>query len=381
MKRIVNSIKLCRKVIILGCNDIASRNTVAENLSGQETSQRVVFGAGLRHSIGDELDRLGCSRALILSTPEQSNAALDIAGMLGKKAAGVFSGAAMHTPVQVTEDALVHANAVAADCYVAVGGGSTTGLGKALALRTDLPQLVVPTTYAGSEATPILGQTEGGKKTTLKDPKVLPEVIIYDPELVVTLPKAMSATSGLNAIAHAAEALYAKDRTAQSTQLAIDGINALVAALPLVLANPFDVAAREQSLRGAWACGAVLGQVGMALHHKLCHTLGGSFDLPHAPTHAAVLPHAVAYNAVAVPELLAPITAAMGGGKPGLALWSFAGKIGTQISLRELGLKESDLARAAEIAISNPYWNPRPLTTEGIRGLLSDAWSGTAPAN
>ncbi len=344
-------------------------------------AQKVRFGAGLRHSIAGELEEIGRFRALVLSTPEQSGIALDLAGDLGSRAAGVFSRAAMHTPVEVTEEALAHARSVEADCFVAVGGGSTTGLGKALALRTGLSQIVVPTTYAGSEATPILGQTEGGVKSTLIDPAILPDVVIYDPELAVTLPKQLSATSGLNAMAHAAEALYAKDRTEETNKLAIEGIRAFAKSLPEVLENPGSLAAREETLRGAWACGAVLGRVGMALHHKLCHTLGGSFDLPHAQTHAVVLSHAIAYNAVAVPELLAPIQEVLGREGPGRAIWDFAGSIGAPQSLKELGMAEGDLDRAAKLAVQNPYWNPRDVTLDGLRALLQDAWSGAAPGS
>lgn len=341
--------------------------------------QIVRFGAGARHGLADELRALGLKRALILSTPQQSDMALDLAQGLGPLAAGVFTRAAMHTPVEVTEEALAHAETVRADCLVAVGGGSTTGLGKAIALRTDLPQIVIPTTYAGSEATPILGQTENGLKTTLTDARVLPEVVIYDPELVVTLPPAMTVTSALNAMAHAAEALYARDRDAESTALATEGLTAFAEGLPRVVAAPGDLAAREATLRGAWACGTVLGRVGMALHHKLCHTLGGSFGLPHAETHAVILPHAIAYNAPAVGALLAPVTGIFGGDRPGRSLWDFAGRMGAPRALRDLGLAEAALDRAAEIATQNPYWNPREVTREGIRALLQQAWSGEAP--
>jgi alcohol dehydrogenase class IV len=182
-----------------------------------------------------------------------------------------------------------------------VGGGSTTGLGKAIALATGLDQIVVPTTYAGSEMTPILGQTERGVKTTQRSPAILPEVVIYDVDLTLTLPPALTATSGLNAIAHAVEALYAQDRNPIVSLMAEEGIAALARSLPVLVDAASDLAARSDALYGAWLCGACLGAVGMALHHKLCHTLGGSFDLPHAETHAVVLPHAVAYNSAAAP--------------------------------------------------------------------------------
>lgn len=348
-------------------------------MTGLAKYQRVLFGVGVRNTVADEVRRLGCSRALILSTPPKSSSALDLAAALNDMSAGVFSRAAMHTPVEVTEDALRHVQEINADCIVAIGGGSTTGLGKAIAHRTGLPQIVIPTTYAGSEATPILGQTEDGVKTTLTDRKVLPEVILYDPELVATLPVGMTVTSALNAMAHAAEALYARDKSEDSNQLAIDGLTSFVKSLPKVLQDPEDLAAREETQRGAWACGAVLGRVGMALHHKLCHTLGGSFDLPHAETHAIILPHAIHYNAQAVPGLLAPLTDLLDGSSPGMALWQFAKSMGAPLALRVLGLQVQDLDRVVEIATRNPYWNPREVTADGIRALLEKAWTGEAP--
>ena len=348
-------------------------------MTGLAKYQRVLFGVGSRNTVADEVRRLGCSRALILSTPPQSSSALDLAAALNDMSAGVFSRTAMHTPVEVTENALRHVQEINADCLIAIGGGSTTGLGKAIAHRTGLPQIVIPTTYAGSEATPILGQTEDGVKTTLTDRKVLPEVILYDPELVATLPVGMTVTSALNAMAHAAEALYARDKSEDSSQLAIDGLTSFVKSLPKVMLDPEDLAAREETQRGAWACGAVLGRVGMALHHKLCHTLGGSFELPHAETHAIILPHAIHYNAQAVPGLLAPVTDLLDGSSPGMALWQFAKSMGAPLALRDLGLQVQDLDRVAEIATRNPYWNPREVTADGIRALLEKAWTGEAP--
>ena len=340
---------------------------------------RVRFAPGLRHETGDEIRRLGCRRTLVLSTPQQADVAHGLAETLGALSAGVFARATMHTPVDISADAVDALRASGADCVVAIGGGSTTGLGKAIALVTDVPQIVIPTTYAGSEATPILGQTRDGVKTTLTDPRVQPEVILYDPELVTSLPVAMTVTSGLNAIAHAAEALYATNRNAASDALAREGLDAFARSLPAVLRAPDDIVAREHSLRGAYACGAVLGMVGMALHHKLCHTLGGSFDLPHADTHAIILPHAIGYNATAVPELLAPVVDIFGGVTPGRALFDFARRMHAPLALRDLGLAEADLDRAAELATRKPYPNPADITRDGIRTLLQAAWEGAPP--
>ena len=340
----------------------------------------VVFGPGSVERVGEWVGRLGCRAALVLSTPQQEGQAAALAERLAGASVGVFAGAAMHTPVVVTEEAAAEVRRLGADCVVALGGGSTTGLGKAIALRTDLPQIVVPTTYAGSEVTDILGQTEGGRKTTIRDEKVVPEVVIYDPDLTLGLPVGMSVTSGLNAMAHAAEGLYAADRNPVTSLLALEGLRAMRDGLPRVVAAPLDVAARSDALYGAWLCGVVLGSVAMALHHKLCHVLGGSFDTPHAETHAILLPHTIHFNEQAVPDLLAP-AAELFGGSAGGGLWDFARSIGAPLALRDLGLSERDLDRAAEIAVANPYENPRPIGREAIRGLLQRAWDGARPEN
>lgn len=351
-----------------------------DEFTARSAAVRVRFGAGIRKAVAEEIEALGARRALILTTPQQAALADDFAALCGRAAVGRFTGAAMHTPVDISEQATAVARDLGADVLVSVGGGSTTGLGKAIALRTDLPQIVVPTTYAGSEATGILGQTENGVKTTLTSPKIQPEVILYDAELVTSLPVGMTVTSALNAMAHAAEGLYARDRSPLSSLMAVEGLRAFRDGLPQVTADPGDLSARGQTLYGAWLCGTVLGQVGMALHHKLCHTLGGSFDLPHAETHAVILAHALAFNAVAVPDLLAPVAELFGHGNPGLGLWHFARDAGAPLALRDLGLKEADLDRAADLASANPYWNPRPVTRDGIRGLLQAAWAGDRPA-
>lgn len=338
----------------------------------------IVFGEGKSATAGEWIEKLGCSRALVLSTPHQKADAQALAARLGPLAAGIFSGAVMHTPVDVTLEAMMVVEETKADCVVSLGGGSTTGLGKAIAYRTDLPQIVIPTTYAGSEVTPILGQTEGGRKTTVRDARILPEVVIYDATLTTGLPVGMSVTSGLNAMAHAVEALYAQDRNPISSLMAVEGLRAFRASLPALVIAPQDLAVRADALYGAWLCGTVLGTVGMALHHKICHTLGGTFDTPHADTHAIMLPHTAAYNAVAVPELLAPV-ADIFGGSVGGGLWDFAKSIGAPMALRDLGLSEADLDRAAEIATDNPYWNPRPIDRSSIRALLQDAFDGRRP--
>ena len=339
---------------------------------------RVVFGAGASARLAGTMDELGVSRALVLSTSHQADEAMRLAASLDGRAVGTFTEAAMHTPTEVSERAAGYARELGADCTIALGGGSTTGLGKAIAWRTDLVQIVVPTTYAGSEVTPILGQTENGEKTTLKDAKVLPEAVVYDPELTFTLPVAMSVTSGLNAMAHAVEALYATDRQPIATLMATEGLAAMHRALPAVVASPGDIDARSDALYGAWLCGHVLGAVGMALHHKLCHALGGSFDLPHAETHAILLPHTAAYNARAVPELLAPLARILDD-DVGPGLHAFARVLGAPLALAELGFDEGGIERAAKLATAKPYPNPADVTEDGVRALLGRALRGEPP--
>lgn len=342
--------------------------------------QKVIFTPDATARLAEEVAALDASRALVLTTPEQEGAGAALLAALGKAGVGQFAGAAMHTPVPVTERAMQAALTLKADCLVALGGGSTTGLGKAIALRTGLPQIVLPTSFAGSEATPILGQTEGGRKTTLSDPRVLPSVILYVVALVRSLPPALAVSSGLNAMAHAVEGLYARDRTPIASLMALEGVRALAAALPAIVRGGAGDKAWGEALYGAWLCGTVLGQVGMALHHKLCHALGGGFNLPHAETHAIVLPHAVAYNEAAVPDLLRPVAGIFGTDTAAAGLAGFARQIGAPVSLAGLGLTAADLPRAVALATANPYWNPRPIDPDAIAALLARALAGDAPA-
>lgn len=340
---------------------------------------KVTFGFGTLGLVAEEMRNLGCKRAIVLSTPQQAQGAEALADQLGELAVGRFYEATMHTPVDVTERAVAAALAVNADCTVALGGGSTIGLGKAIALRTDLPQIAIPTTYAGSEATPIIGQTQDGVKTTERTLKVLPEVVIYDVDLTLTMPLGLSVTSGINAIAHAAEGLYAKDGNPIIRMIAEDGLRALAGALPLLHADPNDKEARSNALYGAWACGVTLGSVGMSLHHKLCHTLGGAFDLPHAETHTVVLPHAMAYNALAAPDAMARLARALGVSDAPRGLFDLAKSLGAPTSLKELGMPADGIEHVVALAIKNPYWNPAPLQEAKLRTLLQNAYEGLPP--
>jgi maleylacetate reductase len=342
-------------------------------------AQRVVFGRNTLSQVADEIRRLGHGRALVLSTPPQEAEARRLAETLGPLAAGVFAGAVMHTPVAVTEQAMRAVAEMGADCVVALGGGSTTGLGKAIALRTGLDQIVVPTTYAGSEATTILGETKGESKETIRSRDVLPEVVVYDVDLTLTLPPALSAASGMNAIAHAVEALYAPDGNPVADSLAEQGIAALARALPRIVADPHDVEARSDALYGAWACGTCLGTVSMGLHHKLCHVLGGTWNLPHAETHALVLPYTAAYNAPGAPAAMAVVARALGAANAATGLYELGRSLHLPAGLQAIGMKEAGLDQAARQATAAPYPNPVPLQADTLRRLLQAAYAGTEP--
>lgn len=332
---------------------------------------RVVFGRGRLADVAAEAKRLGMKRSLVITTSHQANSGLAIIKQTGGVA---FAAAAMHTPVGVTEQALAIVKAEGCDGTIALGGGSSTGLGKAIALRTDLPQLVIPTSYAGSEMTNILGETADGAKTTKRDAKIQPESVIYDPDLLDTLPDNFAATSGMNAIAHAVEGLYAVDGNPIISLMAEEGIRALASALPK------GKAGHDEALYGAWLCATVLGSVSMALHHKLCHVLGGSFNLPHAETHTVILPHAAAYNAKGSPEAMARIARALGSKTAAGGLYDLAKALGAPLTLKELGMPEDGLDKAADSAAANPYANPIPIERDAIRSLLANAYSGQRPA-
>lgn len=340
---------------------------------------RVIFGVGCLKRLPEEIERLGAQKALVLSTPQQRETAAEVAELLGPRAAGCFDRAVMHVPIEIAHQAREEARRLDADCCVAVGGGSTTGLAKAIALTSPLPILAIPTSYAGSEMTPIWGMTQQGRKTTGRDTRVLPKVVLYDPALTAGLPAAFSVTSGINAVAHCVEALYSKDANPVISLMAEEGIRAMAESLPVILEQPKDIEARSKALYAAWLGGVALGSVGMALHHKLCHTLGGTFNLPHAETHTAILPHATAYNSAAAPEAMARIARALRTESAAAGLYDLASRLDVPVSLASLGMREEDLDRAADLAVENPYYNPRPVTRDAVRVLLQSAFEGRRP--
>ena len=341
--------------------------------------QRVVFGAGVRARVAAEVEGIGAERVLVLSTPGHRALAEEVSRPLGARVVGLFDRVRTHVPQETVDVARRTAEATRADSTLAVGGGSTIGLGKALALELGLPQIAVATTYSGSEMTANWGITREGVKQTGRDARAQPRAALYDPELTVTLSPRVTATSGMNAIAHCVEALYSVEQNPITSLLAEEGIRALAAALPRATRKPDDLEARSEALYGAFLAGAALGAVPMALHHKLCHTVGGTFDLPHAEVHTVILPHAARYNAAAAEEAMARVARALGVDDGPEGLFDLARSLEVPTSLEAIGMRREDLDRAADLAAQNPYPNPRPIERRAIRALLDDAFNGSRP--
>jgi maleylacetate reductase len=340
---------------------------------------RVRFGVGALDQLADEVDAVGLTRVLVICGPSHQELGRRVATLLGDRVVAVLPEARMHVPVEVAGRAGDVAASVDADGCVAVGGGSVVGLGKALALERGLALVAVPTTYAGSEMTPVWGLTEAGVKRTGREPRVQPVAVVYDPALPLTMPPDLTATSGLNALAHAVEGLYAPDASPITSMMAEEGARAFAAALPALAVDGTDLEARADALYGAWLCGSVLGSTTMGLHHKLCHVLGGTLGLPHAATHTVVLPHVLAFNAPAAPEASAALARALDTDDPVRALWELTGRLGTPRSLRGLGMAEGDIERVVDLAVASPYANPRPVDMGDLEALVRAAWAGLAP--
>ncbi|MFC8516304.1 maleylacetate reductase [Streptomyces sp. NPDC057257] len=350
------------------------------DFSHESRAVRVVFRAGAATTAtAGEAAGLGLRRLLVVCGSHGAATARAVADSLGPACAGLHDGARMHVPVEVADRGVEAARAAGADGCVAVGGGSSIGLGKAIALRTGLPLIAVPSTYSGSEMTPVWGLTEHGAKRTGRDPVVLPRAVVYDPELTLSLPVPLSVTSGINAIAHAAEALYAPDTSPLTALMAAEGVRAMATALPALADTPDSLPARGRALYGAWLCGSCLGATTMGLHHKLCHVLGGTFGLPHAETHTVVLPYALAYNAPAVPDAMAALARALDTTDAPRALRDLATSLDAPRSLAELGLKETDLTQAATETAGQAYANPRAVTVDGVLAVLRAAYEGVEP--
>lgn len=337
---------------------------------------RIVFAPGAADRAGEEAERAGLQRVLVVASGSGAAVADRVESVLGGRFAGRFDDAAPHVPEPVVQRAVALARRTRADGCIAVGGGSAVGLAKALALEAGLVVLAVPTTYAGSEMTPIWGRTADGRKTTGRDPRVLPVGVLYDPELSRTLPPLLSTVSGFNAIAHAVEGLYAPDRSPLLDLAAAEGIRLMLGALPTIVQTPDDPEARSDALAAAWLCGSVLGATAMGLHHRICHVLGGTWNLPHAETHTVVLPYVVALFADAAPHMAAAVGRAGGFDDPAAGLQERAGALGAPASLGELGLPVSAADEVARLVLERPIGHPRAVAPTEVQQLIGRAIRG-----
>jgi len=341
--------------------------------------QRVCFGSGEAAAyLAAEIRNLRATRVMLIAAEPEMDMAVDITKDLPVILR--HDDVVMHVPVEVAERAREAARRVNADVLLSVGGGSTTGLAKAIAMTTGLPVIAVPTTYAGSEATTVWGLTEGAKKTTGTDPRVLPKVIVYDASLTLTLPVPMSVASGLNALAHCVDSMWAPKADPVNAAFAAEGIRALTAGLPMVVADPLDLEGREHALYAAYLSAAAFASAGSALHHKICHVLGGAYNLPHAQTHATVLPYVLAFNGPEAPDAERRIAAAFGTNRALDGLQDLRRELAAPQALRDYGFTEQDIPAAAEAILpAVPPSNPRPVTAEDLRRLLRAAWAGDDP--
>ncbi len=341
---------------------------------------RVVFGAGSLAQLPEEIERLNTHRALLVVTGSAQRFVPQLTKQLGPRYAASFTEVVQHVPMATVIAAREAMRQSEADCVVTLGGGSAIGLGKAIALETGLPMIAIPTTYSGSEMTPIYGITSEGRKRTGRDLKVLPRTVIYDPALTYSMPPALAASSGMNALAHCVEALYGKTANPITTLMAEEGIRALTQGLPRILEAKTEADKEEgysQALYGAYLAGAALAVVGTALHHRTCHVLGGSYNLPHGEVNAVILPYAVWYNREATPSAMERLARAMGTKEAAAGLFDFTARIGTPPNLAALGMPKNELENAAQMIVEPPAWNPRPLEYGWVLEMLQAAFRGS----
>jgi maleylacetate reductase len=339
--------------------------------------QRVLFGSGrAAENLAAEIERLGAKRVMLVASGFESEIAAAVTG--GVQVALHWREVAQHVPVDVAERARIAAAEHDIDLLVCVGGGSTTGMAKAIALTSGLPIVAVPTTYAGSEATNVWGLTEASRKTTGVDDRVLPVTVVYDPLLTVSLPVELSVASGLNALAHCVDSMWAPRADPINQALGAEGIRALTAGLPQVLTDPTGVEGREQALYGAYLSAVAFASAGSGLHHKICHVLGGAYNLPHAQTHATVVPYVLGFNAPFAPHAEKRMAAAFGAASAVDGLDRLRTALEAPRALQDYGFREVDIPEAVQLILpALPPSNPRPVTAENLEALLRAAWAGT----
>lgn len=346
---------------------------IADRLDYEALPGRVLFGCGRIRELSAEVDRVGGQRVLLIDGLRRSDVLAGVIDGLGHRHARTVAKILQHVPVQLVRQACEAATAARADCLVAIGGGSATGLAKAVALETALPIIAVPSTYAGSEMTPIWGLTSDGVKRTGSSLRALPRSVIYDPDLTVSLPPHVTAASGFNALAHCVEALWTEAANPVTDAIATEAMRLLAGGLRYAVRRPNDLDARARALQGAWLAGSALAVGGTALHHRICHVLGGTFNLPHADVHAAVLPWVVDHFRAAAPDAVGRVAEVLDAENPVEGLLELADDLGVSAGLGQLGLGSGDLDRAAALSAAQAPARPAPVSPADVRAILENA--------
>lgn len=353
---------------------------MTERFTWTALPSRVVFAPGALGVVPDEIARLEKNRVLLIGGGASTRPSLvRLRDALGALVVGEIEGSTQHVPADLAAAATLTARTTGADVVVAIGGGSTTGLGKVIAATCDLLLVAVPTTYSGSEMTAIWGRTTDGRKHTAFDIRVLPRTVIYDPELCIGMPTRLAAASGMNALAHCLEALWSAGANPITSTLATDGGQRLVHGLPRVVADAGDIDGHAANLIGACLAGVALAQAGIAVHHRTCHVLGGGWRLPHAETHAVVLPHSTALVAPHAPDAMRRAARILDDDDPPAALFTLLHRLHLPTSLSDLGMPEDGLDEAARRIVAASGDDPLVSDAGAVRQMLDDAFFGRRP--
>lgn len=341
--------------------------------------QRVLFGSGkAAEHLAAEVDRLSARNVMVIASSRERPEAERVAA--GISTALLYDDVAPHVPIDKAEKARKAATDNRIDLLVCVGGGSTTGMAKAIAMTAGVPIIAVPTTYAGSEATNVWGLTETARKTTGIDDRVLPVTVVYDAELTLSLPAEVSIASGLNALAHCIDSMWAPRADPINQALAGEGIRALNGGLPAIRTNPDDLRGRELALYGAYLAAVAFASAGSGMHHKICHVLGGRWNMPHAQTHATVLPYVLAFNTPAAHDAAQRIATAFGADTATAGLNTLRQTLDAPKALKDYGLAKDNITEAVHLILPViPESNPRHVTEENLTALLTAAYAGTPP--
>lgn len=365
-------------------------------------SQEIIFGAASLARLNEVVARYGWGKLVLCTSPSlrERGRVQEIHNLVGARLVAVRDDIQPHVQDKQILPSVTVAQEVQADAIIAFGGGSVLGMAKAISstLRKErgddapVPIIAIPTTYAGSEMTPVYGVTHTNetplRKVTVNDPKIVPRVVIYDPELTLDLSPELTASTGVNAFAHCIEALYSKTRNPLSSAAALDGIRHIYGALLHCVQDGSNPPARTEMLLGSHLAGLSLASVSMGIHHGVCHVLGGTANVPHGVANAIILPHAIRFNADVTAAELLPAARVMEISENGIsstgviealadALFDWIRRMNIQQRLRDVGINKADLPNLAQLAFQSKTVqnNPKPVRDAAeIEALLMQAW-------